>query len=610
MLYKKKKFLFTTIAALGLFCGSFFAGDVVDVFAAENCAVEEQLQRRSAQPEDLLFLSYCDNDTLSVWDETIAPLSEEQVQEIKSYMEENIVKSGMTDYEKAQSIFIWLSENITYADDTVVISASPYDVFRDRIAVCGGFSNLYKAMLNIADIPAVVLVGNTTSGAHAWNAVYADNRWFYADTTWGTVNGTKWFDMSTEEFNSSHGTLRISSAAVTSGDVLIGYDGGISVIGAVNGVTTVTVPEQFKGGRLTRISYQLFADEFGVEVVNVGKNIEWIDTQQYSRTLQAINVSADNAYYASKDGVLFTKDMSSILKYPSGKTSTAFVIPKETEGIDFKDSFENSYLKNLQVEDGNTTYAAEKGLLYNQDKSILLYVPAGQTDVTVLPDAAIDELAFVSLNKNNITIYSEFGSPAHQYALENDINFAETKAEVQMPFLDVVEGKYYYDAVTWAVSNNITNGRTETAFCPDEPCTRAQVVTFLWRAAGEPEPTGTGKQFSDVDAKKYKHFYKAIIWAAEQGITKGYPGGTFQPDRYVTRAEFVTFQYRAWESPEIGVVENPFVDVTSAHKNFKNGILWAYQNKITVGKDATHFRPDVICSRGDVVTFLYRGCEI
>lgn len=126
---------------------------------------------------------------------------------------------------------------------------------------------------------------------------------------------------------------------------------------------------------------------------------------------------------------------------------------------------------------------------------------------------------------------------------------------------------------------------------------------------GEPEPQSTENPFSDVDSVKHKNFYKAILWAAEQGITGGFKNGTFQPERSVTRAEFVTFLHRAYKTPKLNSTKNPFADVygETAHKNFKNAILWAYENEITLGKDASHFQPDLFCTRGQVVTFLYRS---
>lgn len=175
-------------------------------------------------------------------------------------------------------------------------------------------------------------------------------------------------------------------------------------------------------------------------------------------------------------------------------------------------------------------------------------------------------------------------------------------------FSDVSQQAYYYDPVLWAVKNGITKGQTKTDFSPKEDCTRAQAVTFLWRAAGSPEPESTEDPFIDVSAVTHKNFYKAILWAKENHITDGYRNGTFRPEATVTRAEFVTFLYRYNEVDNAEVSDNPFVDVNNTfHSNFINAIMWAYENDITTGKDAKHFQPDKNCSRANVVTFLYRN---
>lgn len=178
-------------------------------------------------------------------------------------------------------------------------------------------------------------------------------------------------------------------------------------------------------------------------------------------------------------------------------------------------------------------------------------------------------------------------------------------------FSDVSQQAYYYDPVLWAVKNGITKGQTKTDFSPKEDCTRAQAVTFLWRAAGSPEPESTEDPFIDVSAVTHKNFYKAILWAKENHITDGYRNGTFRPEATVTRAEFVTFLYRYNEVDNAEVSDNPFVDVNNTfHSNFINAIMWAYENDITTGKDAKHFQPDKNCSRANVVTFLYRNEKI
>lgn len=179
------------------------------------------------------------------------------------------------------------------------------------------------------------------------------------------------------------------------------------------------------------------------------------------------------------------------------------------------------------------------------------------------------------------------------------------KAVVSNPFKDVTDGAYYYDAVMWALENNITKGVTADTFGTAEECTRAQVVTFLWRMAGSPEPAKQNVPFSDVGNNQ-----KAILWANEQGIVNGYSDGTFRPNRSVTRAEFATILCRACGEENTTAVANPFVDVdTEKHGKFVSAILWTYENGITLGKDAEHFQPDVNCSRANVVTFLYRANE-
>ena len=171
------------------------------------------------------------------------------------------------------------------------------------------------------------------------------------------------------------------------------------------------------------------------------------------------------------------------------------------------------------------------------------------------------------------------------------------------PFTDVKSGSYYYDAVLWAVANNVTAGTSATTFSPEDGCTRAQVVTFLWRAAGTPEPTSGSNPFSDVTAGTY--YYKAVLWAVEKGITAGTSATTFSPDDTCTRAQIVTFLWRYEGKPATASVRNPFVDV-KAGDYYAEAVLWAAENGVTAGTSATTFSPDDTCTRAQVVTFLYR----
>ena len=171
------------------------------------------------------------------------------------------------------------------------------------------------------------------------------------------------------------------------------------------------------------------------------------------------------------------------------------------------------------------------------------------------------------------------------------------------PFVDVKEGAYYYDAVLWAVEQKITSGTSATTFSPDASCTRAQMVTFLWRAAGSPKVENGKNPFTDVKADAY--YYDAVLWAVEKGVTSGTSATTFSPDATVTRGQTVTFLYRNAGSPEVSGTM-PFADV-EADAYYAKAVQWAVQQKITTGTSETTFSPMSDCTRGQIVTFLYRA---
>lgn len=169
-------------------------------------------------------------------------------------------------------------------------------------------------------------------------------------------------------------------------------------------------------------------------------------------------------------------------------------------------------------------------------------------------------------------------------------------------FVDVATGSYYEDAVDWAVENGITKGTDDTHFSPDGICTRAQAVTFLWRAAGSPEPETRAMPFADIPVGSY--YYDAVLWAVENGITKGTSDTTFSPNMTCTRAQIVAFLWRSEKSPAAGTA-NPFADVKST-AYYADAVLWAVKENITKGTTNTTFSPDADCTRAQIVTFLYR----
>ena len=172
------------------------------------------------------------------------------------------------------------------------------------------------------------------------------------------------------------------------------------------------------------------------------------------------------------------------------------------------------------------------------------------------------------------------------------------------PFDDIPIGSFYADAVAWAVENKITSGTTPTTFDPNGKCLRAQVVTFLHRAAGNPEPTGANNPFTDVKTSDF--FYKPVLWAVEENITSGISATEFGSLQNCNRSAVVTFLWRAAGCPEPVSTANPFTDVKTTDFFYKS-VLWAVENGITAGLDATHFGPTADCNRAQVVTFLYRA---
>ncbi len=170
-------------------------------------------------------------------------------------------------------------------------------------------------------------------------------------------------------------------------------------------------------------------------------------------------------------------------------------------------------------------------------------------------------------------------------------------------FVDVPEGSYYEEAVNWAVEKGITTGTDVTHFSPDGICTRAQAVTFLWRAAGSPAAKSAVMPFTDVKAGSY--YYDAVLWAVENGITKGTSDTMFSPDATCSRAQIVTFLWRSQKSPAAGTA-NPFTDV-KASAYYADAVLWAVKEDVTKGTTNTTFSPDANCTRAQIVTFIWRA---
>ncbi|MDR3914527.1 MAG: S-layer homology domain-containing protein [Oscillospiraceae bacterium] len=228
--------------------------------------------------------------------------------------------------------------------------------------------------------------------------------------------------------------------------------------------------------------------------------------------------------------------------------------------------------------------------------------------VTVKPDSGyvLETLTVTDKNGNELTLKDKgdgkytFTMPAGK--VEVKATFMEDNSVLNF-FYDVPNDAYFYEAVKWAVDKGITNGLSDTMFGPYESCTRAQIVTFPWRAAGSPEPK-TASSFTDVPANAY--YAKAVAWAVENGITNGMTETTFAPDATCTRGQSVTFLYRALKGTASGSAN--FTDVKS-DAFYADAINWAVANNVTNGTSNTTFSPNADCTRAEIVTFLYRAYQ-
>ena len=259
---------------------------------------------------------------------------------------------------------------------------------------------------------------------------------------------------------------------------------------------------------------------------------------------------------------------------------------------------------------GVTTYPITVKSAKNGDVTASHKSAAKGTTITLTVDPdkgyVLDTLTVLDGKDKEIKLTEKNGKytftmPASKVTVE--AMFKASAPTGKNPFTDVPAGSYYEDAVIWAVDKGITTGTSATTFNPNGICTRAQAVTFLWRAAGSPAAKSSAMPFADVKAGSY--YYDAVLWAVENGITKGTSDTMFSPDATCTRAQIVTFLWRSQKSPAAGMA-NPFADV-AADTYYIDAVLWAVKHNITVGTTFSIFSPDEECTRAQIVTFLYRA---
>ena len=387
----------------------------------------------------------------------------------------------------------------------------------------------------------------------------------------------------------AQGTLYYGGTAMSTSN----SSGAFNTRTKVTNLDSVTfVPNAKSTAKTITLNFTLYATRYSSSSTSRGTTVS------YSGSV-VVNLVREDIKYTVSQGDSVRFDESDFLSYL-----------RSTKG------YSSNYTIDYVTFDQSAVSAVNEGSLYTYYSG---YNYGGSVKTTdkfyysaTASQNALSDVAFLASRyaKTGETVYIPFtiyarygttGTGTRQLTGTVAIKIGQT-----MNFIDVKTTDYFYNSVKWAVGKNITNGTSSTTFSPYKSCTRAEIVTFLWRAAGSPEPTTTRNPFRDVNAVTHSSYYKAILWASQKGITSGTSTTAFSPDQVCTRAQIVTFLYRYAGQPS-GYYSNPFKDVgATSEASYYNAVLWAGGKGITTGTSATTFSPYASCNRAEAVTFLYR----
>ena len=511
-----------------------------------------------------------------------------------------------TDYRKIRAVYDYLCENVTYDyenlnDQNHTLKFTAYAALIDGTAVCQGYASLFYRLALTLGVDARLIAGDA-GGPHAWNIARLNDLYYNLDSTWDAgVAEYRYFLV-----NEAHFTDHTRYADYTSDAFYAAYpmsetdfDPETDIPHVHSYTATEILPTCTEDG------YTLYTcdcgDSYRGDVVPA-RGHQWdegVITIEPTETETGLMI-----YTCLVCGEISEK-----------------IIPE----LNHQHSYESVVTPPSCTEDGFTTHTCICGDSYTDS-----HIPA--TGHNPVADPAMDP----TCTQNGLTegshcdicgqvLIPQQSIPATGHHLGpwtvvqeptgTDTGTEERRCDCGMteyrsiprlenPFSDVRARDYFFEPVLWASYRGITSGVSPTRFGPGEPCTRAQVVTFLWRAAGQPKPESADNPFSDV--KKSAYYYDAVLWAVENGITAGISPTRFGPGNPCTRAQVVTFLWRASEQPDPGSTENPFSDLKQSDY-YQKAVLWAVENGITSGTGNGRFSPGQTCTRGQVVSFLYRA---
>ena len=450
---------------------------------------------------------------------------------------------------------------------------------RAKLTINGGtFSNYYQAVVqnhNIAEI-----TGGTFTAASDANA-----------ETYGIYNCGCGAEIDLGTLTVSGGTFTGATYAVAEVSSL---NAAVNISGGQFAGTKAAIVKSSTSEATIAVSGGKFSSDPSVYVVGNGNtNIVKRDGSEgaYTYTVLAKSGLTSGVYLTNPSGALASN------YYVSSTANGVWTVSYSAPYSGGSSSYDPTYSV-------STPSKTEHGTVTVSPKSAS---KGDRVTVTVKPDSGyvLETLTVTDKNGNELTLKDKgngkytFTMPAGK--VEVKATFMEDNSMLNF-FYDVPNNAYFYEAVKWAVENGITTGVGNDLFAPEQPCTRAQIVTFLWRAAGSPEPKGTAAGMTDVVSGSY--YEKAVAWAIENGITTGTTTSTFSPDATCTRAQAVTFLARALKAKAASAAE--FSDVPTG-SYFADAVAWAAANGVTEGIGGGLFGSDNDCTRGQIVTFLYRA---
>lgn len=499
---------------------------------------------------------------------------------------------GKSDYEKISAVYEWMCSNIKYDythlnDNAYRQQYTAYGALIKKTSVCEGYALLFYRLMLELGIDCRLIAGKADGGTgkygpHAWNIVKLDEKYYNVDATWDAT------------YYQAYGKY----------NYFLRCDKNFADHTRDNEYAT----------NAFYVAYPMSASDYKAQQSHTHQ------TTKVAGYAATCITNGQKTYYTCSCGKWYSDaaatseitDTSSVVIPATGHTPVTDKAVAATCTTSGKTAGSHCSVCNTVIVAQNTVSAT------------------GHTKTTVKGKAAtctesgLTDGVKCSVCNTVLTQQNTIAAAGHSYGQWTQVKAPTIEAEgseerscascgakesrsvskLVNSFSDVPNNAYYVNAVAWASSKGITTGTSETTFSPNSNCTRGQIVTFLWRSHGCPEPSSNANPF--IDVKEDAYYYKAVLWAVEQGVTSGTSATTFSPNNNCTRGQAVTFMWRAAGKPATASSASNFVDVKSG-AFYGDAVAWAVEKGITTGTSATTFSPDGVCIRGQIVTFLYRN---